>query len=102
MIKKIIPADTSRNKEVIVYITFEVDPGLSSKSYEGSLNALVTNRGVHIQFVEACYEQALKSEFKINHRYVTNGLQARVIFLFAKPANIRTIITSCHLMLQFF
>lgn len=81
MIKRIVPADTSRNKEVIAYITFEVDPGLGSKSYEGSLNALVTNRGVHIQYVESCFEQALKSEFKINHRYITNGLQAKVIFL---------------------
>ena len=81
MVKRIIPADTSRNKEVIAYITFEVDPGLGSKTFEGSLNALVTNRGVHIQYVESCFEQALKSEFKINHRYITNGLQARVIFL---------------------
>jgi DNA gyrase/topoisomerase IV subunit B len=81
MVKRIIPADTSRNKEVIAYITFEVDPGLGSKTFEGSLNALVTNRGVHIQYVESCFEQALKSEFKINHRYITNGLQAKVIFL---------------------
>lgn len=81
MIKKIIPADTSRNKEVIAYITFEVDPGLGSKNYEGSLNALVTNRGVHIQYVESCFEQALRSEFKINHKYITNGLQAKIIFL---------------------
>ena len=81
MIKKIVPSDTSRNKEVIAYITFEVDPNLGTKTYEGSLNALVTNRGVHIQYVESCFEQALKSEFKINHRYVTNGLQAKIIFL---------------------
>ena len=82
--KRIIPEDNSINEYVDLYVTFEVDPTLSSKVYNGSVNSLSVDTGVHISYVETCFTEALKTEFGIKHRYLTNGLRLCVIVLAAE------------------
>lgn len=78
--KKIIPSDPSKNGEISFYVNFEVDPDLSPKVLEGSVNSLVSE-GVHLQYIENQFEIALRSEFGITHKCVTNGLKLRVVVL---------------------
>lgn len=78
--KTIIPADTSKNKYVTVYTTFETDPELRQKQEFGSVMGLDAE-GIHINYIEKCYEDALKNEFKIKHKYLTNGLKLCVIVI---------------------
>lgn len=79
--KIIIPADTSQNKVVQVYATFDVDPNLGSRETEGSINSLVVNSGHHIQIFESCYREALIKKYGIGHNYLFNGLKLFVIML---------------------
>ena len=81
VLRTITPADTSKNKFVSMYLTFEVDPGLSGRVTEGSVGGLVTDSGHHIQIAECCYEEALRSEFKIKHKCIFNGLRMCVVVL---------------------
>lgn len=78
--KTIIPVDTSKNKYVTVYTTFETDPELGQKQEFGSVMGLDAE-GIHINYIEKCYEDALKNEFKIKHKYLTNGLKLCVIII---------------------
>lgn len=77
----IVPKDTSLNKKVGVYVTFEADPKLGPKIEFGSVNGLVVNQGVHINYIEAAYKQALKNVFKIKHEYLANGIKMCVVLL---------------------
>lgn len=79
-IKKIIPANTSMNPELGVYVTFDVDPTLPGREYDGSVNGLETS-GLHIQYIEDCFSQALSKTYGISHKYLTNGLRMKVILL---------------------
>lgn len=79
--KTIIPADTSKNSSVTIYTTFEVDPELGQKVEAGSACGLSVDQGVHISYIETCYEEALKNEFKIKHRYLLNGLRICIIVI---------------------
>lgn len=79
--KVIIPADTSKNKIVQMYATFEVDPNLGSRETEGSINSLVVNQGHHIQIFEACYRESLVKRYGVSHNYIFNGLKVFVIVL---------------------
>lgn len=81
MFKTIIPADTSKNKSVSVYVTFEVDPELGAKQESGSVSGLSVEQGVHINYIESCYEQALINEYKIKHKFLQNGLKICVIVI---------------------
>lgn len=79
--KQIVPEDSSVNEHVDLYVTFEVDPTLGAKVYNGSVNSLSVDSGVHISYVENCFTEALKAEFGIKHKYLTNGLRLCVIVL---------------------
>ena len=81
IIKTIIPEDQSKNKEVKVLIYFDVDPEMPSKTFCGSVNGLVVNTGLHQTYVENSYEQAIRAEYKITHRYTMNGLRMCVVML---------------------
>lgn len=81
MFKTITPADTSKNSYLSVYATFEVDPELGQKQECGSVCGLQVDQGVHIQYIESCYEQALKNEFKIKHKFILNGLKLCVVVI---------------------
>ena len=81
IIKTITPKDTSFNKQVGIYVTFEVDPSLGPKTEMGSVNGLDVSQGQHIIIAESCYKAALKSYYKIKHEYLLNGLQICVILL---------------------
>lgn len=79
--KQIIPEDTSANEKVDVYVTFEVDTTLGNRIYNGSVNSLSVDSGVHVSYVENCFIEALKTEFGIKHKYLTNGLRLCVVIL---------------------
>lgn len=81
IIKSITPKDPTLNPELGIYITFEVDKDLGPKQDGGSVNGLKVDSGVHLKYVEAVYEEALKSEYKIKHKYTMNGLKMYVILL---------------------
>lgn len=81
IIKTIIPEDTSKNSEVKVLVYFDVDPEMSSKTSYGSINGLVVNTGLHLSYVEACFDQAIRAEYKITHKYTMNGFKSCVILL---------------------
>lgn len=81
LVETVTPKDNTYNKQVGIYITFEVDKSLGPKSEIGSVNGLDVNQGQHITIAESCYKTALKDVFKIKHEYLTNGLQMCVILL---------------------
>ena len=80
-IKTIVPADTTLNDQVSVYVTFELDQTLGGKSESGSVNGLTVNQGIHITWLETLFDEALKDEFGIKHRFTCNGLKMYVILL---------------------
>lgn len=85
ILKTITPADISKNPYVGVYVTFEADPSLSPKKSTGSVNGLVVDSGVHIQYMEQCFEAALREEYKIKHKTIFPGLKMWVIMLVEDP-----------------
>ena len=79
--KTIIPKDTSANKQVGLYITFEVDPSLGNAQVYGSVNGLDCNQGTHINLGKNLYKEALKTYFGMKHDYLLNGLKMVIIIL---------------------
>ena len=80
--KTITPADTSFNKKVGFYMTFEVDPNLGSRDTMASCNGLCTDQGHHVQIAEVCFKDALIRNYNITHNYLLNGLRMVVVTLF--------------------
>lgn len=81
LVRNITPKDDSFNKQVGIYVTFEVDPKLGNKVEMGSVNGLDVNQGQHITIAESCFKTALKDMYKIKHEYLLNGLRVCVILL---------------------
>lgn len=81
VLRTIVPKDTSKNKQVSIYITFEYDPSLGPRESYGSVNGLEVNSGQNIQIGEACIKAALKNQYKMKHDYLLNGLHMCVIVL---------------------
>lgn len=81
IIKTIIPKDTSVNKQVGLYITFEADPSLGNAQVFGSINGLDCNLGTHINLGRNLYKEALKAYFGVKHDYLLNGLKMVIIVL---------------------
>ena len=81
ILKTIIPEDNSMNPKLGVYVTFEIDDDFGNKECKGSVNGLVVDSGVHINYVEAAYEKALRDEYKIKHKTIFNGLKMFVMLL---------------------
>lgn len=54
---------------------------MSNKSSYGSVNGLVVNTGQHLNYVEACFDQAIRAEYKITHKYTMNGFKSCVVLL---------------------
>ena len=82
--KRIVPEDTSMNEYIDLFVSFGADEELSPKEYCGSVNSLVVDSGVHINYVEDCFVRALRETYGIKHRYVTNGLKMCVVALAAE------------------
>lgn len=78
--KDIIPEDTSKNKVVNLIVYFDVDSELNKKSYVGCLNGLSCT-GLHINYVEGAFDQAIRANYGITHKYTTNWLKMCVIAL---------------------
>lgn len=81
ILKTIIPADTSFNKQVAVYVTFETDDKLANSESFGSVNGLNCNEGMHINLFKNLYKTSLKDYFKIKHDYLLNGLRFCIVIL---------------------
>lgn len=81
VIRTIKPNDDKYNKEVKLYMTFEVDKNLGSRETYGSINSLVVPQGHHIQIAEACYREAIMKSYNLTHNYIFNGLKLFVIVL---------------------
>lgn len=77
----IIPADTSMNPKVGLYIAVGYDPELGAKQEFGSVNSLKVDSGAHINYIEDCFTKALKAQFGIKHKYTTTGLKLCVVAL---------------------
>lgn len=77
----IIPADTSMNPKVGLYIAVGYDPELGPKQEFGSVNSLKVDSGAHINYIEDCFTKALKAQFGIKHKYTTTGLKLCVVAL---------------------
>ena len=78
--KDIIPEDTSKNKVINLIVYFDVDSELNKKSYVGCLNGLSCT-GLHINYVESAFDQAIRANYGITHKYTTNWLKMCVIAL---------------------
>lgn len=81
LLKEIIPADTSSNQKIGLYISIGYDEELGPKQECGSVNSLTVDSGVHIQYVENAFARALKENYGIKHRYTTTGLKLCVVAL---------------------
>lgn len=77
----IVPRDTTYNKQVGIYITFEADPGLGNVVSAGSVNGLTCNDGCHMSLVKNLFKDAFKDYFKVKHDYLLNGLKFVCIVL---------------------
>lgn len=77
----IVPKDTSFNKQVGIYITFEVDPGLGNVVSAGSVNGLACDDGCHMSLVKNLFKEAFKDYFKVKHDYLLNGFKFVCIVL---------------------
>lgn len=69
------------HKNAKFYINFDVDSDLSVHDTTGSVNSLIVNRGLHINYIESIYKDALKSHYNIQHDYTYCGLKLNVICL---------------------
>lgn len=81
--KKIIPKDpNSPNKEVGIYLTFEVDPELKrSNSDFASVNGLDCRMGYHINLTKNLFRAAIKDVFKVSHEYILEGIKSGIVVL---------------------
>lgn len=80
--KTIVPKDTSANKQVGLYVTFEVDDkSLGSVSSFGSINGLKCDEGAHINLFKNLFKTTLKDVYKIKHDVLLAGLRFCIIIL---------------------
>lgn len=63
------------------YVNFDVDKDLSVCEQTGSINSLIVNRGLHINWAYEAYQKALKQFYELNHDYAWCGLKLNVICL---------------------
>lgn len=65
------------------YVNFDVSKDLSQSEFTGSVNSLIVNRGVHIEWIKRIYTDALKKYYNIQHDYLLQGLMLNVVCLTA-------------------
>jgi len=84
-IKKVTARSYKENRDKVAqfYINFDVDKDLTVREYTGSVNSLVVNRGLHIDWCERAFADALKNHYNIQHSLLTQGLKFNVICLTA-------------------
>lgn len=63
------------------YVNFDVDKDLSVCEQTGSINSLIVNRGLHINWASDAYQKALKQYYELIHDYAWCGLKLNVICL---------------------
>jgi DNA gyrase/topoisomerase IV subunit B len=73
----------SPNKEVGVYLTFEVNEDLSKadKDIFASVNGLNCPAGFHVNLAKSIFKAALRSQYKVTHDLALEGLKFGIIVL---------------------
>lgn len=73
----------SPNKEVGIYLTMEADPELGKvdKDMFASVNGLDCKTGFHVNLARTAFKSAIRSQYKITHEYVLEGLRFGIIVL---------------------
>jgi DNA gyrase/topoisomerase IV subunit B len=75
--------ENSPNKEVGVYLTFEVNEDLSKadKDIFASVNGLNCPAGFHVNLAKSIFKAALRSQYKVTHDLALEGLKFGIIIL---------------------
>lgn len=82
ILRTIVPADTSYNPQVSVYLTLEEDSKMGKVQTYGSVNGLDCGMGFHINLAKSLFKTALKDYYKIkSDDYLLEGLKIGVIML---------------------
>lgn len=80
-IKTISITEGEKTRSARFYINFDVDKDLSVTEFTGSVNSLIVNRGIHIDWAKRSFQDALKTHYHILHDYTWCGLKINVIAL---------------------
>lgn len=82
ILRTIVPADTSYNPQVSVYLTLEEDSKMGKVQTYGSVNGLDCGMGFHVNLAKSLFKTALKDYYKIkSDDYLLEGLKIGVIML---------------------
>jgi len=68
-------------KKAQFYVNFECSTDLSIQELTGSVNSLVVDRGLHLNYVRNAYRNALKRYYNIIHEQLLAGMKINVICL---------------------
>lgn len=82
-VKEISITDGERTRAAKFFINFDVDKDMSVNDLTGSINSLIVNRGIHIDWARRSYQEALKRHYNLQHDYTWCGLKMNVICLTA-------------------
>lgn len=80
-VKTLIPSNTTDNKQIGYYITFEADENLGKGVEDGSVNGLDCSTGIHMNWTKNLFKAALKDYYKIKHDCLMNGFKFNVVVL---------------------
>lgn len=80
-IKEVKVTEGDKTRSAKFYINFDVDKDLSVSDYSGSINSLIVNRGIHIDWAKRSFQDALKTHYHILHDYTWCGLKINVVCL---------------------
>lgn len=77
----VVKTDGEKTRQAKFYINFDVDKDLSIQDLSGSINSLIVDRGIHIDWARRAYSEALKLQYGIQHDYLLAGLKLNIICL---------------------
>lgn len=82
-VKEVKVTEGDRTRAAKFYINFDVDKDMSVSESSGSINSLIVNRGIHIDWGKRSFQEALKTHYHLLHDYTWCGLKLNVICLTA-------------------
>lgn len=80
-LREIAVGSGSDRRSARFLVNFEVSKDLSVEEYGGSVNSLVVDRGVHINWATDAFTAALRERYDIAHEHLREGLTMNVIVL---------------------
>lgn len=63
------------------YVNFELSKDMSDHEFTGSVNSLVCDNGVHLNYMKEAYKMALQKLYHFDHSHILNALKLNVIVL---------------------